>query len=134
MKKQIVLTPPETSTNYRKYLNLKDEYDLVIDPAVDKIYGSTVIADTSWELWDHLDVYYDGTMDAFSKIKKGTARYVEEEDHYGSYYHNCPGTVTRRDFDKWIYGYREIAVHCTDGDMDYSPSSDCYNEAITLDL
>ena len=134
MKKRIVITEPESEKNYQRFVNLKDEYDLYVDRAVTKIYGSTVIADTGYDIWPLLEIYYDGTMAEFEKIKKGTAFYKEEEDHYGSYYHNVSdSTVWKRVYDKWVYGYDEIVVHCSDGDHRYCPIWDEDNEAVTLD-
>ena len=116
----------------QKYKNIKDKYDLHIGLDVELLFGDTVIAGANKdEIFDAIDIYYDGTIEMWKKMPKGTTTWIIDEDVWSmSYYHNDEDNyIPDKEYEPWIVGYKKITVHCSDGDYDYNPKEDEDNEA-----
>ena len=72
-----------------------------------------------------IEVFYEGTMEEWKKVKKGLIRIRYVEDWYGYYYHNTDRYEEIQDYFSWITNCKTpVMIHCADGDIKQSNSDD----------
>ena len=121
----------------QKYKNIRNKYVLHIEKTEEKLLGDTVIAGKSKkESFECVEIVYEGTIEKWKQIPKGSRYWVDDIDMWGTYYyHNDEGSYRPdKEYIPWIIGYKKVIVHCEDGDYGYDPMDDENNPAETHDI
>ena len=64
-----------------------------------------------------VNVYFDGTIDEWNKIKKGKTEMCVIDEPTWYYYHH--DSIPTEEFIDWASGAWKVFVHCLDGDIEY---------------
>ena len=118
--------------NKQKHKNIGEKYILHVGKDVERLFNKTVIAgNNKEEFFDCVEIIFDGTIEEWKHMPKGSKYLVDDIDSWGSYYYHNDERNYRPDeeYIPWIIGYKKIVVHCVDGDYDYDPEEDENNPA-----
>lgn len=117
MNRMRVEIRPSLKVIKKDFFNVMEDVEIHIPLAVKEIEADAFICEEMHNIIN-VDFFYDGTIEEWNTIKKGTTEEKTTEDWYGHYYHNADRYETAIYYYSWFkhYSATKVIIHCKDGD------------------